>query len=686
MTKLIENQLDPRFMGVVGMQPLAGYISASRLAMYCNHVGQSLTVEGATVKRMFTGVEREYAKAVHDIRFPCNATVLRIIPKYAKSVGSDLVGDNNPMTSIIYENVDSPIREVGVLHIPHHHCIHQHFGFNYVPTENMARIYPGANIPAGTVIATAPNVTPEGDLMFGLGMQVAMMSLPAVIEDGVIASESAVRRMTTKGYGVRTVSWGKSSMPLNLYGGPDSFKPFPNIGEYVAPNALLFASRRYEEMLSVPLMSRKALRTLDVFDEPVYAKANARVVDIIVYCGSTDRTYLPSGMDDQLMYYYLRSLQYHEAVLAEYNRLRREAEKMGGNVTVSPELNQLLVDAIALTTKNNKDRKKVVLTENQQPIDEWVVKIVFEYDIVPTNGFKITGMSGDKGVLCEIRKDEDMPVDASGTRAELIMDSDSTIKRMNVGRLYEQYISAAAAATVLRLSNVIKEQGYAAGWNYLMGFYGIVSPLMIESINEILVSDEDRKQHIDNVLSRGIYIYTPPNNPVSYRDVIRNLRDNYPAVNGPVTFKGTDGQMVTTKSNVIIGEMYIMLLEKIGNTWAGVSSAKLQHFGIPAKLNSDKYSSPGRHNPVRTQGESEFRLVAATCGGETAADILDQNNNPQAHANAVENILEADEPTNLRSAVNRELIPRGNGRILTFIRHILECGGFRFTRGENAHD
>ena len=292
MTKLIENQLDSRFMGVVGMQPLAGYISASRLAMYCNHVGQSLSVEGATVKRMFTGVEREYAKAVHDIRFPCNATVLRIIPKYAKSVGSDLVGDNNPMTSIIYENVDSPIREVGVLHIPHHHYIHQHFGFNYVPTENMARIYPGANIPAGTVIATAPNVTPEGDLMFGLGMQVAMMSLPAVIEDGVIASESAVRRMTTKGYGVRTVSWGKSSMPLNLYGGPDSFKPFPNIGEYVAPNALLFASRRYEEMLSVPLMSRKALRTLDVFDEPVYAKANARVVDIIVYCGSTDRTYL----------------------------------------------------------------------------------------------------------------------------------------------------------------------------------------------------------------------------------------------------------------------------------------------------------------------------------------------------------------------------------------------------------
>lgn len=683
MTPIV-NQLDARFLGVVGLNPFAPYISASRLAMFCNHIGQSLVVTGATVKPLVTGLEREYAKAVHDIRFPCNAVILRVIPKYQTALGVDKVTEN-PLTSIIYENHDTPTREIGILQIPHHHCIHQHFGFNYVPTDKMELVSPGTHVKAGTVIATAPNVSPAGDLMFGLGMQVAMMSMPAVIEDGVVASKSALRRMTTKGYGSRFAAWGRNAMPLNLYGDDTIYKPFPDIGERVGENGLLFASRRHEDMLSVPLLSRRALRRLDVFDDPVYAKPNAKIVDIIMHSGRKDKSFLPTGMDEQCTYYYRRSVQYYESVLAEYNRLRREAERMGNTITVSPEFNQILVNAVAATAKPGAaDRKKVVPTYGQQPIDEWLVEIVFEYDIVPTIGFKITGMAGDKGVLVDIMEDEDMPVDASGNRAELIMDADSTIKRMNVGRLYEQYINASRYATRMRLETMVRESRHAEAWEYLMGFYRTVAPLMMPSVEELYPDTVGRNTHLTSVISRGIYLFMPPNNPVSYRDVIRELRQHYPAVCGPVTYRGKSGRLVRTISDVIIGEMYIMVLEKIGNTWAGVSSAKVQHFGIPAKLNnSDKYSSPGRHNPVRGLGESEVRLVEAVCPTGTVAEILDQNNNPVAHRFCVETILTAEHPTNIRDVVDRQIVPRGQGRILVLNRHILQCGGMQFTRGEN---
>jgi hypothetical protein len=266
------------------------------------------------------------------------------------------------------------------------------------------------------------------------------------------------------------------------------------------------------------------------------------------------------------------------------------------------------------------------------------------------------------------------------------MDADSTIKRMNVGRLYEQYINASRYATRMRLETMVRESRHAEAWEYLMGFYRTVAPMMMPSLDELYPDTIGRNTHLTSVIGRGIYLYMPPNNPVAYRDVIRELRQHYPAVCGPVTYRGKSGRMIRTISDVIIGEMYIMVLEKIGNTWAGVSSAKVQHFGIPAKLSNRVYSSPGRHNPVRGCGESEARLLVAVTPGGTVADMLDQNNNPVAHRHIVEKLLTADEPTNVRDVIDRNVVPRGQGRILVLIRHILECGGMRFTRGANYRD
>lgn len=111
---------------------------------------------------------------------------------------------------------------------------------------------------------------------------------------------------------------------------------------------------------------------------------------------------------------------------------------------------------------------------------------------------------------------------------------------------------------------------------------------------------------------------------------------------------------------------------------------KLQHYGIPAKLtNADKYASPGRHNPVRIFGESEVRLIAAICGGDITADILDQSNNPVVHREVTMNVLTADKPTDIQRIVDRTKMPVGNGRILTLVRHILECAGIKIVRGGN---
>lgn len=680
--RIIENDLNSRFLGVVGLNAYCSYISASRLAMFCSHIGQALVVQGSTVKRSFTGMEREYGKDVHAIRMPCNANIIRVLEKYPNPnmPGSQMVGEN-PITTIIYENEDSPVREIGCLHIPKHHCLHQHYGFNYVKTPDFYRCVPKARIPKDTVLATSPSVTPQGDYKFGLEAQVAFMSLPAVNEDGIIASRSFCKRMTTKGYGKRVVSWGRTMMPLNLFGDDKNYKPFPNIGERVKENGLLFASRSYDETLAPVMMTNKALRRTDYFDKPVHAMPNAKVIDIVVLKGNREKTILPNGMDSQCRYYYDRSVYYYRTMADEYRELQR---RHGDTLRIEPRFHRLLVQAETILRLS--ERGHVTPVYNNHPMDEWTVEITFEYDVVPGEGYKITGLHGNKGVIVAVWDDECMPVDALGNRAELIMDGDSVGKRMNVSLMYEHYVEASSRETASAVKTALnKGRPLEEIWDYLLGFYEIVSPPHHANVLHVVRSKDHIRRHLEDVAQNGTYRYQPTNNPVKYHEVVSDLQRYYPACRGPVTYISPSGRTVTTKSNVMIGGMYILLLEKTGHDWSGVSSAKLQHFGIPARLSTDdKYSSVGRHQPVRTMGESEIRLLAAVFGGDICAELLDRNNSPAVHRNICENILRAPYPTNIDNVVDRSLVPRGHGRPVTFVNHVLECGGIRFKRGENV--
>jgi hypothetical protein len=280
-----------------------------------------------------------------------------------------------------------------------------------------------------------------------------------------------------------------------------------------------------------------------------------------------------------------------------------------------------------------------------------------------------------------------MPIDESGNRADVITDDNSTIKRMNPSRVYEQYINASARKTALNIEDALMEgRPLNETWDYLYNFYRLVSPNMLPYLDESYRSDMQKRRHLENIARNGIYRDQPTDNPVDYVEVIDTLSREYPAPYGPVKYRGRKGQMVTTKLPVLIGGMYMMLLEKTGNTWQAVDSAKTQHYGIPAKINNnDKHTSPGREQAVRIFGESEVRLISAICGGDIVADLLDQTNNPMAHRHITETILTADNPLGMERVIDRTKIPVGNGRTITLFKHIMECSGIRFVRGNYAN-
>lgn len=291
-----------------------------------------------------------------------------------------------------------------------------------------------------------------------------------------------------------------------------------------------------------------------------------------------------------------------------------------------------------------------------------------------------------------------MPVDEAGNRADVVMDGNSTVNRMNVGRLYELYTKAASrdAAKVIREKIGIKQHDHHAQakveeifysnrelfdrcYSYLMGFYSIITPRMFKWLNDE-ANDDQKIEHLASIIRTNIILYIPLENEVEQTEVVKQLETHYKPTYGPVTYVGNSGQKVTTVDPVRIGGMFMMLLEKTAeNDLSAVSSAKLQHFGVLSQLTkTDKHLQPTRNQPVKGIGESEERIIASYAGERAIAEMMDRNNTPITHKEIVWNLLNADKPTNVKSVVDRKKIPLGGSKPLNIVDHALLCAGVRF--------
>ncbi len=703
------NQLYPELMSFSGLNPFHAHVSSPRGAMFTGNMGQYLAVKGATKRFINTGMEREFAKGTFSLRFDCDAEIIKVIHRFPGTQGIDSI-KFNPLSIIIYEDVHT--KEVKMLEMPNFHSTHQHFGFEYKYKDIRNSLHRGMHVRQGTIVGDSPLVDDDGDHMFGLEANVAFMSDPAVTEDGIKVSRSFLEKCTPTTYETRVIMFGAHDYPINLYGNDKVYKPFPDIGEKIHTHGLLFALREYDEVLGVVNMTPGALCEADyIYDHKVYAEPEAVVVDIKVECNTNlSIPPTPMGMEEQLYKYYDADTRFYKEILDIYYDLRFNRERSGMELKLDPIFHGLIVEALNRigpdyhpkfkpTWREKLDNTKVSSTYRGMNIPHWRVEITYRSQSIPNIGFKATDTHGGKGVICSVAEDEDMPVDDNGVRADIIMDDLSTTRRLNPARFYEQYLNAASRDVVKRIKerigfdpvnrpksyvmqffNNLSRDAIMEEFEYVMGYYRIVSPRMFE----IMANDygpDDIRHHLMSICTKGIYLYFPPNNPVSRPEMIEAIEANYPPFITPVTFTNLDGRKVRTVQPILIGSMYYLILEKTAEDWSAVSSAKRNHYGTTARLtNFDKHSAPGRQQPTKTIGEAEDRLLAAVVDGENVANVMDASNNPQAHKYQQRTILMADRPTDIECALDRNEIPKGGHRPLSFVNHMFQCSGKEFCR------
>lgn len=392
-------RLDIRLLGLsTNLESQAACDSASRSAMRSSFMTQMLVTEGSTPRRLVTLAEREYGKYTMHIAVPCDCKVLKVSRKYPKSRGMYSFKQNSE-TLIIYESLKD--HTLGSIRVPTFYCNHKVFGFKYIENPIMKTLAPGDILLEGTILADSPSVKDKGDgdkdYQFGVETSMVFMSVPGIIEDGVVASKSFCEKMKTRGYGSKTIEWGTEAFPLNLYGTDDDYKVFPDIGNPVRADGVLFATRDYDPLLAVCNMTKEALRTINhTYDNITYIPLSSvdvenppTVEDIVVWhTHNPDLHKTPPQMEKQVRKYHDATKIYHTEILDLYDSEFRRRKQ---HLNVTNDFHQTVVRA--MVNDNNVPKfqlnKSVIRTYRKAKLNDWRVEVKFGWDITPGIGYKV---------------------------------------------------------------------------------------------------------------------------------------------------------------------------------------------------------------------------------------------------------------------------------------------------------
>lgn len=680
--------LDPRLLGqATCIDSQVAYCSAARSAMRSSFLTQMLVLEGSTKRKLVTGAEREYAKYTVSIEAPCDARVRKIIRKYPET-RSIYNFKKNPETTIIYESMDDS--HIGCITVPSYYCNHKVFGFEYRHSNIMRNLTVDSILSKGDILAYTPSVDADGDYKYGIETNTAFMSVPGVIEDGVVVSESYCKRLRTKGYSSVIVDWGRDNYPLNLYGDDNDYKAFPDIGDRARPDGILYALRKYDPILAVCDMTVESLQEVNhTFDDVCYIQLSSVssdempiVEDITVWRNHNSDTWkTPITMCKQVSIYNNAVRLYNTLINDFYsNEFRKNPE-----VKLSNEFHRKVVDANINdnSIQNKALPKSLARTFRRTKLDDWRVEIHYGWTITPGIGYKVTDLQGGKGVICAVWPDEHMPVDDFGKRADMIVDGESTCRRTNFSRFNEHYINATSDYILEQVKALHQNNQLLEAYQVLLDYYSVVSPRMYDVALLEIKNDNDRIKHVNEVVQEGIQIWRPQDTPDTGVHFIKQLMDKYPLPRSPVTYTDLTGKKVRTVKNVLIGSLYILLLEKIGDDWGATSIPKRQHHGIPGKLtDTDKLSLPWREQSFKIFGESEARLLLGTLQPEFVGAMMNFPNSPAMCMEVAQRILTADKPANMDYAMDYSKHVDVSGRSLQYFNHILETSGIDIIMGD----
>lgn len=730
--------------------------SSARSYMYTAHQSQSVTLIDGDIPIVQTGSDKQLSKHTFGPMAEDDCVVLRVVQRYG-GISDNYVHEITEKTYFtLKQELDENnriVKTLDIINVPLFHSgYHQNFGFSYVQDkEFLDSIKRGTKLPAGTRLAISPSVRDHGGYALGVNANMILCTHPDIAEDGVIISESLSKKMRYDVFETKAIEFGSQYLPLNLYGDENEYKPFPEIGEQINSDSVLMALRNFKDFganksgldedpldFSPALLSADDLRKFDpIMDKCYYVRGPGEdvdigngqtvksgvVVDIVCYKNPKKNSELYYGMSKIPDKYARSYVKYYEDILEAYRSICEELEDIDygygkEKIRKSPQLHALIVragkiaheenirhiksnEALLNLSKRLKQVKetstsnlpnKLGLSNRNEPLDTYRIEFTIRYTVTLGKGHKISDQSGGKGVVSEVRPDHLMPYNEYG-RADIIMDSNSIISRMNMARPYQQEINGASRYCQLKLremANGVRDTYQLSDdlveqmFTYLMGLLGKFNTPQFDYYAQ---ADMNQKREILNVcLNEEVYIMQQVSNPKRLYQIVKDIENSeYAPPRRPVHIPilEDDGKTVKefiTKDPILISPLYTILICKTADNMLYTSSPNLNNFMFPIPVTAaNRDRLPYRNTPTKILSETEGRLYLYYGGREAIAELKDRANSVPTHKAMYENILNAPQPSNMEHAVDRTVTPFGEDSAIKLVKAIFKPMGFDYT-------
>ena len=389
-----------------GMLTFPQYINSMRSVMFASHLNQFKNQIDPNFPQFFTGGENVVGKYSDGYKRLNESVVFRKVVKFEGLIDNPTVyklfiyNKRKKRYEVIDRKPDEDLVEV--------------FGYRY-NNDVIDSFEEGDEIDEGTIAYRSTSYDEHMNYSYGRDV-VTMYSLePFTSEDAAIVSDDLAGKMKTieSEYNVATLN--DNDFPLNIYGDEYEYKVFPDIGEY--SNGILMATRRkFNNQVLFDFKSDMLDHVTDT-DTKYYLKG--KVMDIDVYCNNED-------LQDNSFYHQIHNYWcYQTAYYKEIKRTCEEIFESGEDFT--NDVDYLYKRACEMLDTEKKWKDKDSAFSNVQ------IQILVEREIPLAVGQKVSGRFGNKSVISDIRKKEDMPYyydkDGNKVYVEMILNLLAIINR-----------------------------------------------------------------------------------------------------------------------------------------------------------------------------------------------------------------------------------------------------------------
>lgn len=499
--------LTQRFKGVEAQRVMSGLnltipqkLSGNRAQMFASHLEQMITLKNPESPKVFTGYEQPYGQYT-DSRIKTEVPY-RVIDVISRDIALNRF-------SYIYL-VQDMLGAYDVINVVHFEKLSELHGY-LRPMTTSDYFQPGSIIPPGTTIMRSNNHDEHENYRYGINAKVAYISIPETEEDGIVFSESYSKNIKFYMVNETEIVLNHNDCLLNLYGDIDTYKCFPDIGEFVK-DGILCGKRKINHLNTASEMTSNALRRSMINDTLHYGKG--QVVDIQVHVNNVDEL-INNEHRQQIMFYYLAQKAYYENV-----------KKSLGSI-VNNKDNKYSFEVKFQYEKANDFLSPEVKFSNNTGVFEFAHVVITTVEEVSLyDGYKVTDRYGGKGVICKIWPDEYMPVDEYGNRADVILSPPGTVARANPGQLYEHELNFISNEIRKRMAKLTTLD---AQFTLLQGFLADINPKEAAYFYTYWngLTEEKRQEVIAETIHEGIMIHQGPFYDNLSLDQLENLYSKY---------------------------------------------------------------------------------------------------------------------------------------------------------------